>query len=64
LLPKFGTPETFAAEQTHTMVVAAPATPQSLDHEFDVSLGTIDAVGALYDNLLEYEKIRRVIPRT
>jgi peptide/nickel transport system substrate-binding protein len=57
LLPKLGTPETFAAEQTHTMVVAAPATPQSLDHEFDVSLGTIDAVGALYDNLLEYEKI-------
>src|SRR3989442_10666087 len=40
-----------------TMVIAAPATPQSLDHEYDVSLGTIDAVGALYDNLLEYEKI-------
>jgi peptide/nickel transport system substrate-binding protein len=57
LLPKFGTSESFAAEPTHTMVVAAPATPQSLDHEFDVSLGTIDAVGALYDDLLEYEKI-------
>jgi peptide/nickel transport system substrate-binding protein len=57
LLPKFATSEAFAAEQTHTMVIAAPATPQSLDHEFDVSLGTIDAVGALYDNLLEYEKI-------
>ncbi len=57
LLPKFGTSETFAAEPNHTMVVAAPATPQSLDHEFDVSLGTIDAVGALYDDLLEYEKI-------
>ena len=46
-----------AAEQAHTMVIAAPATPQSLDHEFDVSLGTIDSVGALYDNLLEYEKV-------
>lgn len=46
-----------AAEEAHTMVIAAPATPQSLDHEFDVSLGTIDSVGALYDNLLEYEKI-------
>jgi peptide/nickel transport system substrate-binding protein len=46
-----------AAEETHTMVIAAPATPQSLDHEFDVSLGTIDSVGALYDNLLEYEKV-------
>jgi peptide/nickel transport system substrate-binding protein len=57
LLPKFGPAETFAAEATHTLVVAAPATPQSLDHEFDVSLGTIDTVGALYDNLLEYEKI-------
>ena len=57
LLPKFATSEAFAAEQTHTLVVAAPATPQSLDHEFDVSLGTIDAVGSLYDNLLEYAKI-------
>ncbi|HZC36117.1 MAG TPA: ABC transporter substrate-binding protein [Chthoniobacterales bacterium] len=57
LLPKFGPTEAVAAEQTHTLVIAAPATPQSLDHEFDVSLGTIDAVGALYDNLLEYEKI-------
>jgi peptide/nickel transport system substrate-binding protein len=46
-----------AAEESHTMVIAAPATPQSLDHEFDVSLGTIDSVGGLYDNLLEYEKI-------
>jgi peptide/nickel transport system substrate-binding protein len=46
-----------AAEQSHTLVIAAPATPQSLDHEFDVSLGTIDSVGALYDSLLEYEKI-------
>jgi peptide/nickel transport system substrate-binding protein len=55
--PKFGTSETFAAEPTHTMVIAAPATPQSLDYEFDVSLGTIDAVGALDDILLEYEKI-------
>ena len=33
-----------------TMVIAAPATPQSLDCEFDVSLGTFDAIGALYDN--------------
>ena len=46
-----------AAEETNTMVIAAPATPQSLDHEFDVSLGTIDSVGGLYDNLLEYEKV-------
>lgn len=46
-----------AAGETHTMVIAAPATPQSLDHEFDVSLGTIDSVGGLYDNLLEYEKV-------
>src|SRR5260370_41751021 len=57
LLPKFMPSEILAAEQTHTLVIAAPATPQSLDHEFDVSLGTIDAVGGLYDKLLEYEKI-------
>src|SRR5260221_12307947 len=57
LLPKFGTSDAVAAEQSHTLVIAAPATPQILDHEFDVSLGTIDSVGALYDNLLEYEKI-------
>src|ERR1700746_3727407 len=57
LLPKFAASDAVAAEQSHTLVIAAPATPQSLDHEFDVSLGTIDSVGALYDNLLEYEKI-------
>jgi peptide/nickel transport system substrate-binding protein len=57
LLPKFGASDAVAAEQSHTLVIAAPATPQSLDHEFDVSLGTIDSVGSLYDNLLEYEKI-------
>jgi peptide/nickel transport system substrate-binding protein len=49
--------EAFAQDRQTTMVIAAPATPQSLDHEFDVSLGTIDSVGALYDNLLGYEKI-------
>jgi peptide/nickel transport system substrate-binding protein len=37
LLPKIGGSEAFAAEATHTLVIAAPATPQSLDHEFDVS---------------------------
>jgi peptide/nickel transport system substrate-binding protein len=49
--------EAFAQDRSTTMVIAAPATPQSLDHEFDVSLGTIDSVGALYDNLLGYEKV-------
>jgi peptide/nickel transport system substrate-binding protein len=57
VLPKFLETTSHAATASHTLVVAAPATPQSLDHEFDVSLGTIDAIGALYDNLLEYEKI-------
>src|SRR5260370_6281740 len=40
-----------------TLVVAAPATPQSLDSNFDVSLGTFEAIAALYDNLLEFKKI-------
>jgi peptide/nickel transport system substrate-binding protein len=45
------------AATSNTLVVAAPATPQSLDSNFDVSLGTFEAVAALYDNLLEFAKI-------
>src|SRR4051794_27119866 len=45
------------AEAGSTMVVAAPATPQSLDCVFDVSLGTFEAIGALYDGLLGFSKI-------
>jgi peptide/nickel transport system substrate-binding protein len=40
-----------------TLVIAAPATPQRLDMEYDISLGSVDAVGALYDTLLAYEKV-------
>jgi peptide/nickel transport system substrate-binding protein len=43
-----------AAATVSTLVIAAPATPQSLDSNFDVSLGTFEAVAALYDNLLEF----------
>src|SRR3954465_9660498 len=45
------------AQAAATMVVAAPATPQSLDCVFDVSLGTFEAIGALYDGLLGFNKI-------
>lgn len=45
------------AQGASTLVIAAPATPQSLDCNFDVSLGTFEAIAALYDGLLEYEKI-------
>jgi len=45
------------AQDGSTMVIAAPATPQSLDCEFDVSLGTFESVAALYDGLLEFEKM-------
>lgn len=45
------------AQEGSTMVIAAPATPQSLDCEFDVSLGTFESVAALYDGLLEFEKM-------
>lgn len=45
------------AAASNTLVIAAPATPQSLDSNFDVSLGTFEAVAALYDNLLEFKKI-------
>jgi peptide/nickel transport system substrate-binding protein len=46
-----------SAAASNTLVIAAPATPQSLDCNFDVSLGTFEAVAALYDNLLEFKKI-------
>lgn len=46
-----------SAAPSTTMVIASPATPQSLDIEFDVSLGSIDSLGALYDYLLAYDKI-------
>jgi peptide/nickel transport system substrate-binding protein len=45
------------AATANTLVIAAPATPQSLDSNFDVSLGTFEAIAALYDNLLEFNKI-------
>ena len=46
-----------AATAGSTLVIAAPATPQSLDCNFDGSLGTIDVIAALYDNLLDFKKI-------
>ena len=46
-----------AAQASSTLVIAAPATPQGLDIEFDVSLGSIDSLGALYEYMLAYEKI-------
>src|SRR3984893_2611478 len=45
------------AATSTTLVIAAPATPQSLDCNFDVSLGAFEAIAALYDNLLEFTKI-------
>jgi hypothetical protein len=45
------------AAASSTLVIAAPATPQSLDCNFDVSLGTFEAIAVLYDNLLEFKKI-------
>lgn len=49
--------EAFAQDASDTLVIAAPATPQGLDIEFDVSLGSIDSLGALYEYMLAYEKI-------
>jgi peptide/nickel transport system substrate-binding protein len=55
-LPGGPVTDAIAATST-TLVIAAPATPQSLDCNFDVSLGTFEAIAALYDNLLEFKKI-------
>src|ERR1700722_20279609 len=46
-----------AATAGSTLVIAAPATPQSLDCNFDGSLGTIDVIAALYDDPLAFKKI-------
>lgn len=45
------------AQERTTLVIAAPSTPQGLDNEYDVSLGTVDVLAALYDYLVEYETI-------
>lgn len=52
-----GVGRAFAQDASNTLVIAAPATPQGLDIEFDVSLGSIDSLGALYEYMLGYEKI-------
>ncbi|MGD9536220.1 MAG: ABC transporter substrate-binding protein [Alphaproteobacteria bacterium] len=49
--------EARSASPPGTMVIAAPATPQSLDSEYDVSLGTFETVAACYDSIVEFEKI-------
>lgn len=46
-----------AQDRQKTLVIACPATPQGLDMEFDVSLGFLDCLKAMYDTLLEYEKM-------
>ncbi len=46
-----------AADTSKTLVIACPATPQGLGGDYDVSLGTVDSTGALYDNLIAYKKI-------
>ena len=49
--------DALAQDASNTLVIAAPATPQGLDIEFDVSLGSIDSLGALYEYMLGYEKM-------
>ena len=50
-------PEEASAQDASTLVIACPATPQGLDIEFDVSLGSIDTLGCIYDYMVAYEKI-------
>ena len=57
VLPSAVDLEASAATAGSTLVIAAPATPQSLDCNFDGSLGTIDVIAALYDNLLDFKQI-------
>lgn len=45
------------SQQSTTLTIASPQTPQSLDSEFDISLGSVDACGVLQENLIEYTKV-------
>lgn len=56
MAPGFLTPA-FAADRVKTLVIAAPATPLSLDVENSLSIGTIDTVAAFYDYLIEFSTI-------
>lgn len=41
-----------------TLVVAAPGTPSTLDAEFDVNIQTTDAIGMLYDSLVQFRPVK------
>lgn len=47
----------FGQDRAKTLVIAAPATPLSLDVENSLSLGTIDTVAAFYDYLIGFNTI-------
>jgi peptide/nickel transport system substrate-binding protein len=47
-----------SATPSDTLVVAAPATPSSLDSEFNVDIQTTDAIGMLYDSLIQFRPIK------
>jgi peptide/nickel transport system substrate-binding protein len=47
----------FAQDRAKTLVIAASATPLSLDVENSLSPATIDTVAAFYDYLIEFETI-------
>lgn len=52
-----GAPFARAQSREKTLLIAAAATPLSLDVENSLSLGTIDTVGAFYDYLIAFEMI-------
>jgi len=46
-----------AGTPSDTLVVAAPATPSTLDPESNVDIQTTDAIGMLYDSLVKFREI-------
>jgi peptide/nickel transport system substrate-binding protein len=56
IAPRYVT-SAFSQDRAKTLVVAAPATPLSLDVENSLSIGTIDTVAAFYDYLIEFGKV-------
>jgi len=47
-----------SATPADTLVVAAPATPSTLDPESNVDIQTTDAIGMLYDSLIKFREIK------
>src|SRR5438477_13211112 len=47
-----------SATAADTLVVAVPATPSTLDPDTNVDIQTTDAIGMLYDSLMQFPEVK------